>query len=51
MTKIIAAAVLVFSVAAPPLAACPYGGTKADQSASTAPADGTTIILKPKANS
>ncbi|MDS9466596.1 hypothetical protein RGQ15_03255 [Paracoccus sp. MBLB3053] len=51
MTKIIAAAALVLSMAALPLAACPYSKTKADQSASTTPQDGTTIILKPKASS
>ncbi|MTH76714.1 hypothetical protein [Paracoccus aestuariivivens] len=52
MTKIIAAAALVFSVAALPVAACPYSKTKMDQSASTTtPTDGTTVILKPKANS
>jgi len=52
MTKIIAAAALILSVAALPAMACPYSKAKADQSASTTTApDGTTIILKPKANS
>ncbi|WP_167620026.1 hypothetical protein [Paracoccus ravus] len=52
MVKIIAATALLVSVAALPVSACPYSKSKADQSASTTvPADGTTVILKPRANS
>ena len=50
MVKIIAAAALLVSIAALPVSACPFSKAKTDQSASTTPTDGQTIILKPKAN-